>query len=95
MAAGDGVAVIDPKGDLISDVLDRVPPHRVSDVILLDPTDADRPVGLNLLAGAAESPELVTDQIVGIFHKLYASFWGPRTDDILRAALLTLVTNPA
>ena len=39
MAAGHGVIVIDPKADLVADVLDRVPPERVGDVVLLDPTD--------------------------------------------------------
>jgi Type IV secretion-system coupling protein DNA-binding domain len=94
MAAGRTVIVVDPKGDLVADALERVPADRVGDVILLDPTDADRPVGLNLLSGAGESPELVTDQVVSVFHHLYTAFWGPRTDDILRAALLTLAAEP-
>ncbi len=94
MAAGRGVVVIDPKGDLVGDVLDRVPRDRVGDVILLDPNDVDRPAGLNLLAGASEAPELVTDQVVSVFHHLFSAFWGPRTDDILRAALLTLAAEP-
>jgi hypothetical protein len=94
MAAGRGIVVVDPKGDLVADVLDRVPPKRVGDVCLLDPTDEERPVGLNLLSGATESPELVADQVVAIFHQLYASSWGPRTADILRSALLTLAGEP-
>lgn len=94
MAAGRSVIVVDPKGDLVADVLDRVPRERVGDVILLDPTDIDRPVGFNLLAGASDAPELVTDQVVSVFRNLYSAFWGPRTDDILRAALLTLAAEP-
>jgi hypothetical protein len=94
MAAGRGVVVLDPKGDLVADVLDRVPRGRTGDVIVLDPTDDERPVGLNLLAGAAGDSELVVDQVVGIFHQLYHAFWGPRTADILRSALLTLVGVP-
>lgn len=93
MADGRGLVVVDPKGDLIADCLDRVPSQRVRDVILLDPTDDARPVGLNPLAGANGSSELVVEQVVGIFHKLYAEFWGPRTDDILRATLLTLASQ--
>lgn len=92
--AGRGVVVLDPKGDLVSDVLDRVPENRWDEVVVLDPADEARPVGLNLLAGSHRAPELAADQIVGIFHQLYKAFWGPRTDDILRAALLTLVTEP-
>jgi hypothetical protein len=94
MAAGRGIVVVDPKGDLVADVLDRVPPSRINDVCLLDPTDEARPVGLNLLSGSTDAPELVSDQIVGIFHQLYASSWGPRTADILRSALLTLASEP-
>ena len=94
MAAGRGVVVLDPKGDLVADVLDRVPTHRTHDVIVLDPTDEERPVGLNLLAGAGNAPELVADQVVAIFHQMYRAFWGPRTDDIMRAALLTLAQAP-
>jgi Type IV secretion-system coupling protein DNA-binding domain len=94
MAAGRTVIVIEPKGDLIADVLLRVPPGRVSDVILLDPTDTARPVGLNPLALAGRTPELVADQLLGLFHSLYAAHWGPRTHDILGASLLTLARVP-
>jgi hypothetical protein len=94
MAAGRGVVVVDPKGDLVADVLDRVPAERTGDVVVIDPADELRPVGLNLLARPSDSPELVVDQVVSIFHDLYRDSWGPRTDDILRAALLTLVGVP-
>jgi hypothetical protein len=94
MQAGRGVVVVDPKGDLVSEVLDRVPGERTGDVVVFDPADETRPVGLNLLARPGESPELVVDQVVSIFHDLYRESWGPRTDDILRAALLTLVGVP-
>ena len=93
MERGDCTVVIDPKGDLVTDLLDRIPSHRLSDVVLLDPAD-DWPVGVNLLAGTAEHAELLVDQIVGLFHQLFRAFWGPRTDDILRAALLTLISQP-
>jgi hypothetical protein len=94
MQAGRGVVVIEPKGDLVADVLDRIPPERTGDVVLLDPADEERPVGLNLLARPGDSPELVVDQVVGIFRELFAGSWGPRTDDVLRSALLTLVGVP-
>lgn len=94
MEAGHGVVVVDPKGDLIEDCLDRVPLHRLRDVIVLDPADEDRPVGLNPLGRPGADQELVVDQVVSIFHQIFAESWGPRTDDILRAALLTLVNQP-
>jgi hypothetical protein len=90
IAAGRGVVVIEPKSDLIAAVLERIPPSRIGDVVLLDPTDAQRPVGLNPLAAGGRSPELVADQLLNLFHSLYAAHWGPRTQDILGAALLTL-----
>ncbi len=95
MADGFGVMVIEPKSDLVRDVLSDVPPGRADDVVVLDPADDGRPVGLNILAGAEDAPELVVDRVVGIFHQLWKPFWGPRTDDILRAGLLTLVQDPA
>ncbi len=94
MQAGRGVVVLDPKGDLVTDVLNRVPENRRNDVVVLDPADEERPVGLNLLSGSHRAPELAADQIVGIFHQLYKAFWGPRTQDILHAALLTLAAEP-
>jgi hypothetical protein len=94
MQAGRAVVVIEPKGDLIADVLERIPPERVGDVVLLDPTDTERPVGLNPLALGGRSPELVADQLLGLFHSLYAAHWGPRTHDIFGASLLTLARLP-
>lgn len=90
MEQGRGVVVIEPKGDLIEDVLQRVPANRLDDVVILDPTDIEMPVGLNPLAREGHSAELVADQLLGVLHTLYASSWGPRTSDILMSALLTL-----
>jgi hypothetical protein len=94
MAAGRAVVVIEPKGDLIADVLTRIPPGRIGDVVVLDPSDSVRPVGLNPLALGGRSPELAADQLLGLFHSLYAAHWGPRTHDILGASLLTLARLP-
>lgn len=87
--AGRGAVVIDPKGDLVEDLLARIPAGRENEVDLLDPLD-EAPPGLNVL----DSPDrdLGTDQLVGIFRRVFDRFWGPRTDDILRAAVLTLST---
>ncbi len=90
MKAGLGMVVIDPKGDLITELLERAPLGRQSDIVVLDPTDAERPVGLNPLATGGRNPELVADQILSVFHSLWESSWGPRTADILHASLLSL-----
>lgn len=96
MRAGRGVVVIEPKGDLIDDVLARVPENRIDDVVLIDPTDTEAVAGFNPLAPThGVSPDLVADQLLGTFHSLYDKFWGPRTSDILHAALLTLARTPS
>lgn len=88
IAAGRSVVVVEPKGDLIAEILERIPDQRTDDVVLLDPTDGEHPVGFNPLRGA--DPELAVDQVVHAMHSMYAAFWGPRTHDILHAGLLTL-----
>jgi hypothetical protein len=80
--------VIDPRGDLITDVLARLPEQAVDRVVLFDPDDNAPPPRLNLLHGG--DPDVTSDTVTGIFHRIYAQWWGPRTDDILRAATLTL-----
>jgi hypothetical protein len=89
MKAGQSVVVIDPKGDLVHDVLARVPVHRRTDVVVLDPTQT-LPVGLNPLSTTGSSPELVADRILTVIRELFPTLFGPRTSDVLHASLLTL-----
>ena len=86
-----GVLVLDPKGDLVGDLLDRLPTSAAERLVLIDPTDAGPRPSLNILAQG--DPELMVDNVVGIFRRLFASSWGPRTDDVLRAACLTLIAT--
>ena len=88
--AGRGVVVIDPKGDLVVDILDRLPADCTP--VLIDPADADAPPAMNVLD--APDHDLAVDNVVGIFRSIFAAFWGPRTDDVLRAACLTLMRRP-
>ena len=90
--AGRGVVVIDPKGDLITDLLRPAPRSGAeSRTVLIDPEDPDAAPILNVLSGP--DPDLVVDNLVGIFRSIFAAFWGPRTDDVLRAACLTLLRH--
>jgi len=89
IADGRAVVVIEPKGDLVDDVLAHIPAHRHKDVVVLDPAD-DHPVGLNPLHVSGQRPEVVADTLLSTFRALYADSWGPRTQDILHASLLTL-----
>ncbi len=90
-AAGRGAVVVDPRGDLVRDVLDRLPGCAVGRVVLLDPDEPHAPPALNMLEGADH--DLAVDHVVEIFHRIFARAWGPRTDDILRAACLTLLRH--
>ncbi|GAA4411649.1 type IV secretory system conjugative DNA transfer family protein [Actinokineospora soli] len=93
MVAGDGLVVIDARGDLVYDLLDRVPEHRRDDVVLVDPTRTDRVVGFNpLTSGSGQrGRELAAEHILSVLHSVYHASWGNRTADVLRASLLTLV----
>lgn len=54
---GDGVCVIDPHGDLVEDVLKYIPKERAKDIIIFDPADTERPMGLNMLDIISTDPE--------------------------------------
>ena len=106
--AGRGVVVIDPKGDLVTDLLDRLPADAADRVVLFDADSRTRPPCLNPLdrgpartsaqpgaqPGAQPSAETSVDNLTSIFARVYAQFWGPRTEDVLRAACLTLRAQP-
>src|SRR5258708_30505955 len=65
----------------------------VRTVVLFDPPSHGAPPCLNVLQGSTDGTdvEVITDNITGIFRRIFAAFWGPRTDDIFRAACLTLL----
>lgn len=85
---GHGVLLLDPKGDLVREVLARYPEDRRDDLLVIDPTDP-APVGINPLHRPGQ-PALVADQMLSIFTNLYSDSFGPRTADVLGAAFLTL-----
>jgi hypothetical protein len=89
LIAGRGLAVVETNGDLISDLLDLIPPNRIADVVLVDPTDPDSAVGFNPFVGAGDA-SLVADQLGELFQRLWKDFWGPRTGQLAHMGLLTL-----
>lgn len=91
VAAGRGAVVVDPKGSLVEDILARLPDGAEDRTVVIDPEQPDPPA-LNVLGGT--DMHLAVDQVVGVMHRLFESAWGPRTDDILRAACLTLRQHP-
>lgn len=93
---GEGLAVIDPHGDLIETVLNYIPKSRINDVIIFDPSDPDAVVKLNLFEGGSTvHRELIASGIVSIFQKMYSNSWGPRLEYILRNTLLSLLSQNA
>jgi energy-coupling factor transporter ATP-binding protein EcfA2 len=92
-----GVVVIDPRGDLVVDILDRLPIEAAERLVIIDP-DQPRPGCFNPLdttgIDAGGDPHLAVDNIVGIFSKIFGRHWGPRIDDTLRVSCLTLMRRP-
>jgi hypothetical protein len=93
--AGLGCCYIDPQGDAIRDILDRYPSGRLDDLMVISPR-SDRAVGFNPLelTSADEDPNLVADNAVAIFRRVFAEHWTIRCDEVMRAALLTLMRYP-
>lgn len=93
MRAGRSVFLIDPKGDLATDVLSHIPRSRRDDVVVIDPT-ANAPVGFNPLDSAGCDPSVTADTLLSIFEARFKENWGIRTADVLSAAFLTLSRTP-
>ncbi|MXG88435.1 type IV secretory system conjugative DNA transfer family protein [Nocardioides flavescens] len=93
-AAGRAVLVIDPKWQLIRDIVERaIPEDRIDDVVILDPADAaatGQVVGFNPLVIGDRDPDVVVDGLVAVLAAVFHDGWGPRTEDIIHSALLTL-----
>lgn len=92
-AEGRGLLLLDPKGDLATDFLARLPQERADDVVVLDPANPC-PVGFNPLAGPPELAVVTAEAVLGVLAELFRDSWGIRTADVLSAALLTLARIP-
>jgi len=96
---GHGVCVIDPHGDLIDNIVRYIPPERAEDVIYFDPSDVERPMGLNLLEAHTEQEKhFLTTAIINLMYKLYdpqrTGIIGPRFEHAVRNAMLTVMSEP-
>ena len=95
---GEGVCVFDPNGDLITDILERIPPERAEDVIIFSPGDVERPLALNLLEFDPRYPEqksFVINEMIGILDKLYdlKATGGPMFEQYMRNAMLLIMDD--
>ena len=98
IARGKGMAIIDPHGDLVEDVLSMVPPSRKDDVIVFEPGNLARPLGLNMLEYDLNRPEdktSIVNELLSIFDKLYdlKTTGGPMFEQYMRNALLLLMED--
>lgn len=99
--AGEGVCLIDPHGDLAEKLLGLIPSSRIEDVIYLNPSDVERPLGINMLEYDPKFPEskiFVVNELLEIFEKLYnlkaLGFGGPIYEQYMRNALLLVMEDP-
>ena len=95
MRSGEGIAVLDPHGQLIDELLDFVPESRIDDVVIFNPADSDYPISLNMLEMVdPKQRTLMADTLVDVFKKYFAESWGPRLEYILKNCILTLLEVP-
>ncbi len=93
---GEGLCVIDPHGDLIADILNHIPKERAEDVILFEPFDVERPIGLNMLeVDSEEQKDFAVQEMISIFYKLVTdpAMLGPMFEHNMRNAMLTLMAD--
>ena len=92
---GNGLCIIDPHGDIATDILNYIPKHRVNDLIYFNATDLENPIAFNPLKGIhPKYHDLVASGLISTFRKIWSESWGPRLEYILRFALLTLLFVP-
>lgn len=91
--SGLGVAVLDPHGDLIDRIIGHIPEERHKDVVLLDPSDSDWPVGLNILTAHSKIEKTVlSSDLVAAFKRLSTS-WGDQMTSVLGNAVLAFLES--
>lgn len=92
---GEGVCVIDPHGDLVDDILPHIPRERAEDVVYFDPSDTERPIGLNMLEyDTNEQRDFAVQEMVAIFYKLFGQeMIGPMFEHYMRNAMLALMED--
>ncbi len=96
---GKGICFMDPHGDAVEDILKLVPPERAEDVIYFNPSDVERPIGMNLLEARTEDEKhFAATSIINLMYKLFDPYKtgivGPRFEHGVRNAMLTVMAEP-
>ena len=90
---GNGCALFDPHGDIVNDVMARIPNHRIEDVIVIDPSDLDFPVGFNLLSASSEAEKMVLSSDLVSAFKQTSTSWGDNMTAVLSNAINTFLES--
>lgn len=89
----EGVAVLDPHGDLVDAILGIIPQERVKDVIVVDPSDESHSVGLNILAAHSDfERSLLASDLTSVFRRL-STTWGDQMESVLRNGILAFLES--
>lgn len=92
---GDGVAVVDPHGEFADEILEKIPPERMNDVIYFNPADPDYHIGFNVLELLdPKYKHLTASGLMGIFTKMWANVWSARMEYIMNNCILALLDTP-
>jgi hypothetical protein len=95
LISGEGVAVLDPHGDLAEAALTHIPKARTNDLVYINPADVERPIGFNPLSRVPHDLKpIVADGVVSAFRHVWPESWGPRLDYILTNAVRALLDVP-
>ena len=93
--SGRGFAFIDPHGDSAELIIDSIPKSRVRDVVYLNPSDLDFPLGFNPLRGIPKDLQATaTANLIAAFRSIWRDFWGPRMEHILSNTIAALIAYP-
>lgn len=93
---GHGCCLLDPHGDLADELLKYVPKNRVKDMVYVDPSDKDFPIGFNPLESVIdyETRQHLSTFFISIFKKLFAAGWNQRMEHLIRYITLALLETP-
>ena len=93
MELGNGCALFDPHGDIVEDILLRIPEHRKNDVIIIDPSDENYSIGFNLLGAKTDVEKIVLSSDLVSSFKKYATSWGDNMSAVLSNAINTFLES--
>ncbi|MFT5890394.1 MAG: hypothetical protein ACI9Y7_000484 [Dokdonia sp.] len=93
ISAGNGCALFDPHGDIVEDIIKRIPIERQGDVVLIDPSDTEFPIGFNLLQAHTEAEKIVLSSDLVTAFKRHATAWGDNMTAVLSNAINTFLES--